>query len=49
MLCWYDIQIIDFDSSQITLGEMVSVLPVSGGFVTLANRCLSPGIVVTQC
>jgi hypothetical protein len=30
---------------QISLGEMVTLLPVPGGFITLASRCLSPGVV----
>jgi len=31
----------------ITLGEMISLLPVPGGFLALANRCLTPALVST--
>src|SRR5579859_3364566 len=30
---------------QMTLGEMVSILPLAGGMFTLANRFLSPAVV----
>ena len=38
-ISWFDIQI--------TLGEMITLLPVPGGFIELATRCISPVIVRT--
>jgi len=36
-------------NSKITLGEMVSFLPISGAIFTLANRTLSPSLVWSYC
>ena len=33
---------------KITLGEMVSILPLPGSFISLANRCLSPAAVQVE-